>query len=216
MKRLVTHSFSLIMYLRSGYTTTSRAGLGLRPRKRERRVRLKGNALVFIRRVLFEAVGNLSGELGDKREVNCQYQGDTFPNKLFQSVWLMKVSMGTRRTCRGFRVYAFMLLSTPRETKWYPISGPEQQPKADPTSRLLPFSLKVTSSRSETPTLRPSAVKRVSISGIEVAPSRANDTTWWASFQKNNIESEKWEHLHKKVAKSRQSHFSLAFRQRLL
>ena len=106
MKRLVTHSFSLIMYLRSGYTTTSRAGLGLRPRKRERRVRLQGNALVFIRRVLFEAVGNLSGELGDKREVNCQYQGDTFPNKLFQSVWLMNVSMGTRRTCRGFRVYA--------------------------------------------------------------------------------------------------------------
>ena len=73
MKRLVTHSFSLIMYLRSGYTTTARAGLGIRvevgfrPRKRERRVRLQGNALIFIRRVLFEAVSNLSGELGDKR-----------------------------------------------------------------------------------------------------------------------------------------------------
>jgi hypothetical protein len=41
-------------------------------------VRLQGNALIFIRRVLFEAVSNLSGELGDKRvahhsEVKTQY-----------------------------------------------------------------------------------------------------------------------------------------------
>jgi hypothetical protein len=52
-----------------------------------------------------------------------------------------------------------------------------QQWNAGQTSRLLPLSLNVTSSSSETPTFRPSADKRVSISGMEVAPSRASDTT---------------------------------------
>jgi hypothetical protein len=144
-----------------------------------------GTALVFIGRMLLETVGDLRcmletaatfprwcSPLGEGGEGGGR---ETFPKRLFQSVWLINVSIGTRRTCQKQSGWPERHRQSPAR---HPQANSATQPKQwGQTSRLLPLSLRVTSSRSDTPTLRPSDVKRVSISGIEVAPSRAKDTT---------------------------------------